>query len=1069
MKINNLILIFSCFLIAVVGCNDIKQVDDSLYLKKIYPKIVDAELTKASLDPASGKYTWEEGDAILISNGKETAIFNYSTDGCFVCEKETFEATSSYKALYPANLYDAENSTIDEFIIIVPSAQVYDGVKVSSSVLYAEFSDGATIQMKNLLATVGIDCSGSEKAKSLELSSSSVKLCGQAKINKGVLSIVNTGVSEPITAQFTSTSPMQNVYFTVPARLYTGGLRLVINYEDGQTKEMFCDESFSLRPNLISLAEFLEPEKIFASGDGSEANPYIIGSFTQYENFVEAVNNPETYASYSNAYFKLGNDIDFESKEQPVICTSLSKAFKGGFDGANYTLRNFVVNSTEETAAGMFGYTDGATIKNIKFDDAKIDGVYTFTGAIVGHAKNTTIENIDFDGAVRSYTSKISVSESYYAPVASANAGYCGGIVGLLDESTLRNVKFNGTSNFYGKFSGGLVGCSYNSTIDQCSVSKESAVNVYYHFSGGIVGRALGANNVISNCTYEAPFTSVGYCVGGIVGQLFGGKVTKCVQGSHSYIGADKQFVGGIVGAAQPLNPIEISYCVSYGVIRGQYSVGGIVGYSGPGPSTSDKDLTRAYAGEVVIKACAFEGVSVTATGGNSSKYPIAAGILGWAHAKQTSLLSCYSRPGLIQTTYYDHVNGVLSGISGYSNGTNANFENCYSAFTVNDLLVCGNQAAANTNLWYAGIHIRCTKATTVNNCFSESTMRVGYSSAAATESGCGQFSQEEYKNGTLLQKLNSSTTEGVVWIADSDGKPTIQGLPQDPNPKPKGLKKVSVIGDSISSFKGYIPAGYSAHYPATDGTLTLVNETYWHKLIYKYMKNAELEVNIAFSGSTVTNTTEENYVKKYSTSSPAAWWHKSFPERFQQCGGMGNPDIILIHGGTNDWAHNIDPLAPGVAIRNDASNEYGGDAPSDDIMNAIFTVADAASTTEAINNLPDGTYCEAYCKLMCQIRNRHPRAKVVCIIGDYLNSAVEKSTIAIANHYGAKVVNLFRVNGFNDLGGYSPSTLTNKGSQPNMPKHDYAGEISGCHPGAQAMEFIANKIYSELGIWLEE
>ena len=78
---------------------------------------------------------------------------------------------------------------------------------------------------------------------------------------------------------------------------------------------------------------------------------------------------------------------------------------------------------------------------------------------------------------------------------------------------------------------------------------------------------------------------------------------------------------------------------------------------------------------------------------------------------------------------------------------------------------------------------------------------------------------------------------------------------------------------------------------------------------------------------------------------------------------------------------------------------------------------------------------------------------KIVCIIGDYLSEGVEQCILGIAEHYGAKTVNLLRVNGFND--------------QTYMPKHDFNG-TSGCHPNAQAMEFIADKIYKELGSWLE-
>ena len=81
---------------------------------------------------------------------------------------------------------------------------------------------------------------------------------------------------------------------------------------------------------------------------------------------------------------------------------------------------------------------------------------------------------------------------------------------------------------------------------------------------------------------------------------------------------------------------------------------------------------------------------------------------------------------------------------------------------------------------------------------------------------------------------------------------------------------------------------------------------------------------------------------------------------------------------------------------------------------------------------------------------------EVVCIIGDYLSTGIEQSTIKIAEHYGAKSVDLYAVNGFND--------------QTYMPKHDYNPSTgSGCHPSSKAMEYIANKIYTELGSWLEE
>ena len=78
--------------------------------------------------------------------------------------------------------------------------------------------------------------------------------------------------------------------------------------------------------------------------------------------------------------------------------------------------------------------------------------------------------------------------------------------------------------------------------------------------------------------------------------------------------------------------------------------------------------------------------------------------------------------------------------------------------------------------------------------------------------------------------------------------------------------------------------------------------------------------------------------------------------------------------------------------------------------------------------------------------------------MGDYTGVGVQQSIHKIAAHYGdnAKVVDLLAVNGFND--------------QVYMPKHDYNPETGkGCHPSAKAMVFMANKIYDDLGAWLEE
>ena len=102
---------------------------------------------------------------------------------------------------------------------------------------------------------------------------------------------------------------------------------------------------------------------------------------------------------------------------------------------------------------------------------------------------------------------------------------------------------------------------------------------------------------------------------------------------------------------------------------------------------------------------------------------------------------------------------------------------------------------------------------------------------------------------------------------------------------------KVSVLGDSYSTFEGYIPEGNEPWYGAEMGNdVRNVEDTWWYRLIEE--NGLELELNNSWSGATICNTgyNGEDYTER------------SFLTR---SGDLGeNPDIIFVFGGTNDsWA----------------------------------------------------------------------------------------------------------------------------------------------------------------------
>lgn len=94
--------------------------------------------------------------------------------------------------------------------------------------------------------------------------------------------------------------------------------------------------------------------------------------------------------------------------------------------------------------------------------------------------------------------------------------------------------------------------------------------------------------------------------------------------------------------------------------------------------------------------------------------------------------------------------------------------------------------------------------------------------------------------------------------------------------------KKLSILGDSISTFSGYIPSGNATFYPRP--YCPTVNDTWWKKLIDAL--GMVLDVNNSWSGSRVTTTAGEESAGCMT-----------------RCQNLGtSPDVIIVYMGINDF-----------------------------------------------------------------------------------------------------------------------------------------------------------------------
>lgn len=98
--------------------------------------------------------------------------------------------------------------------------------------------------------------------------------------------------------------------------------------------------------------------------------------------------------------------------------------------------------------------------------------------------------------------------------------------------------------------------------------------------------------------------------------------------------------------------------------------------------------------------------------------------------------------------------------------------------------------------------------------------------------------------------------------------------------------KTLSILGDSISTFSGYVPSGNATYYP--NGTVQAVTDTWWKKLIDAL--EMTLNVNNSWSGSRVTTTASE-----------------ASAGCMTRCQDLGtSPDVIIVWMGINDFNNEV-------------------------------------------------------------------------------------------------------------------------------------------------------------------
>ena len=115
-------------------------------------------------------------------------------------------------------------------------------------------------------------------------------------------------------------------------------------------------------------------------------------------------------------------------------------------------------------------------------------------------------------------------------------------------------------------------------------------------------------------------------------------------------------------------------------------------------------------------------------------------------------------------------------------------------------------------------------------------------------------------------------------------------------------LNNAIIFGDSYSTFEGFLPEGYAAHYSekrTNDTDVIKVSDTWWHQVVTQ--ANLNLILNDSWSGSTIGYTGYDN-ADCSQTSSFIYRLDKLTKEGFFE---KNEINTVFVFGGTNDsWAN---------------------------------------------------------------------------------------------------------------------------------------------------------------------
>ena len=294
-----------------------------------------------------------------------------------------------------------------------------------------------------------------------------------------------------------------------------------------------------------------------AKGNGTVNNPFQISTaaelawFRDYVNGTIVDDGKAAGTTHPLASAMLTADIDLKNychaaedgKEllSWIPIGNYSNRWEGNMDGQGHTISNLYIKTAQKNV-GFFGYTtDGATIQDLIFDNAKVENVSTTnkkadcTGILAGYAYGdspshikgikttnncTVIGQDNTGGIVGSADINLENCENHSSVKGKSHVG---GIAGECYERNIKRCTNYGTveNNANSYYVSGIIGLAYRTSIEDCA----NYGKITGCYAGGIAGIMM-QNTSIQNVFSYGDVTKTNGNSGIIIGHVEGGTLT---------------------------------------------------------------------------------------------------------------------------------------------------------------------------------------------------------------------------------------------------------------------------------------------------------------------------------------------------------------------------------------------------------------------------------------------------------------------------------------------------------------------------------------------------------------